>query len=121
MSSKVYLEVNIDALQFRHRASQARTSHQAANCEKPEDAIIDLCDTPPPTAVAFRCSFRTFPYIHVRLSLKDISVMSFFGFDTNLPRDRQPGQQTRGIFENTDPFAEVARAQAQGLSIDDDA
>src|SRR5690242_9326026 len=72
------------------------------------DAIIDLCDTPPPT---FRAIYP----------LKDISVMSFFGFDTNLPRDRQPGQQTRGIFENTDPFAEVARAQAQGLSIDDDA
>ncbi|KAF5015612.1 hypothetical protein F66182_12998, partial [Fusarium sp. NRRL 66182] len=47
--------------------------------------------------------------------------MSFFGFDTNLPRDRQAAQQTRGIFESTDPFAEVARAQAQGLSIDDDA
>jgi DNA topoisomerase 2-associated protein PAT1 len=47
--------------------------------------------------------------------------MSFFGFDTNLPRDRQAGQQSRGIFENPDPFAEVARAQAQGLSIDDDA
>ncbi|KAE8554957.1 hypothetical protein EYB25_003504 [Talaromyces marneffei] len=47
--------------------------------------------------------------------------MSFFGFDTSLPRDRQAGQQTRGIFESTDPFAEVARAQAQGLSLDDDA
>ncbi|EED22129.1 topisomerase II associated protein (Pat1), putative [Talaromyces stipitatus ATCC 10500] len=46
--------------------------------------------------------------------------MSFFGFDTNLPRDRQAGQQSRGIFENPDPFAEVARAQAQGLTIDDD-
>ena len=47
--------------------------------------------------------------------------MSFFGFDTNLPRDRPAGQQTRGIFENPDPFAEVARAHAQGLSTDDDA
>ncbi|KAH8696136.1 putative topoisomerase II associated protein [Talaromyces proteolyticus] len=48
--------------------------------------------------------------------------MSFFGFDTSLPRDRQAGQQARGIFENPDPFAEVARAQAQGLhDADDDA
>jgi DNA topoisomerase 2-associated protein PAT1 len=46
--------------------------------------------------------------------------MSFFGFDTALPRDRQPGQQSRGIFENPDPFAEVARAQAQGLHDGDD-
>lgn len=47
--------------------------------------------------------------------------MSFFGFDTTLPRDRQAGgQQSRGIFENPDPFAEVARAQAQGLHGDDD-
>jgi DNA topoisomerase 2-associated protein PAT1 len=46
--------------------------------------------------------------------------MSFFGFDTALPRDRQAGQQSRGIFENTDPFAEVARAQAQGLHDGDD-
>jgi DNA topoisomerase 2-associated protein PAT1 len=47
--------------------------------------------------------------------------MSFFGFDTTLPRDRQSAQQTRGIFENPDPFAEVARARAQGLHEDDDA
>ncbi|KAF7718551.1 PAT1 like protein [Penicillium ucsense] len=39
--------------------------------------------------------------------------MSFFGFDTNLPRDRQQGGPSRGFFENPDPFAEVARAQAQ--------
>ncbi|CAI7603328.1 unnamed protein product [Penicillium manginii] len=39
--------------------------------------------------------------------------MSFFGFDSNLPRDRQPGPSaTRGFFENPDPFAEVARARA---------
>lgn len=30
--------------------------------------------------------------------------MSFFGFDTNLPRDR-PAQGGRGIFESRDPFA----------------
>ncbi|KAJ5098711.1 hypothetical protein N7532_005712 [Penicillium argentinense] len=39
--------------------------------------------------------------------------MSFFGFDTNLPRDRQGGPAaSRGFFENPDPFAEVARASA---------
>ncbi|PGH26884.1 hypothetical protein AJ80_01466 [Polytolypa hystricis UAMH7299] len=46
--------------------------------------------------------------------------MSFFGFDTTLPRDRPPAQQTRGIFENPDPFAEVARATAPGLEQSDD-
>ncbi|PGH35682.1 DNA topoisomerase 2-associated protein PAT1 [[Emmonsia] crescens] len=44
--------------------------------------------------------------------------MSFFGFDTTLPRDRPSGQQTRGIFENPDPFAQVAHATPQE---DDDA
>jgi DNA topoisomerase 2-associated protein PAT1 len=38
--------------------------------------------------------------------------MSFFGFDTTLPRDRQQGGPAKGFFENPDPFAEVARAQA---------
>lgn len=41
--------------------------------------------------------------------------MSFFGFDTTLPRDRGrgPGPGTsKGFFENPDPFAEVARATA---------
>ncbi|OGE52670.1 hypothetical protein PENARI_c009G11060 [Penicillium arizonense] len=37
--------------------------------------------------------------------------MSFFGFNTNLPRDRD-GPGARGFFENPDPFAEVARANA---------
>lgn len=46
--------------------------------------------------------------------------MSFFGFDTSLPKDRPPGDQSRGIFENPDPFAEVARARAQGSFEDDD-
>jgi hypothetical protein len=40
--------------------------------------------------------------------------MSFFGFDTTLPKDR-PSRVSRGIFENPDPFAEVARARAEGL------
>lgn len=46
--------------------------------------------------------------------------MSFFGFDTTLPKDRPSGEQSRGIFENPDPFAEVAKARAQGLHEDDD-
>jgi DNA topoisomerase 2-associated protein PAT1 len=36
--------------------------------------------------------------------------MSFFGFDTALPKDRPSARETRGIFDNRDPFAEVARA-----------
>lgn len=46
--------------------------------------------------------------------------MSFFGFDTSLPKDRPPGEQPRGIFENPDPFAEIARVRAQGFHEDDD-
>lgn len=46
--------------------------------------------------------------------------MSFFGFDTTLPRDRVPSGEKRGIFENPDPFAEVARAGIQGHEDDDD-
>lgn len=46
--------------------------------------------------------------------------MSFFGFDTTLPKDR-PSRVSRGIFENPDPFAEVARARAEGLHDDNDA
>ncbi|KAJ5091936.1 hypothetical protein NUU61_006806 [Penicillium alfredii] len=39
--------------------------------------------------------------------------MSFFGFDTTLPRDRDRGPEaTRGFFENPDPFAQVAQATA---------
>ncbi|EEP75864.1 conserved hypothetical protein [Uncinocarpus reesii 1704] len=47
--------------------------------------------------------------------------MSFFGFDTTLPNDRLPPQESRGIFETPDPFAEVARATAHGFHGDDDA
>ncbi|KAI9375747.1 topoisomerase II-associated protein PAT1 [Aspergillus egyptiacus] len=39
--------------------------------------------------------------------------MSFFGFDTTLPRDRTSQGGQRGIFETQDPFAEVARAKAE--------
>ncbi|KAK2747546.1 hypothetical protein FQN57_002039 [Myotisia sp. PD_48] len=47
--------------------------------------------------------------------------MSFFGFDTKLPEDRPQRSKPRGIFETTDPFAEVARATADGqLHGDDD-
>ncbi|KAJ5246701.1 hypothetical protein N7468_001684 [Penicillium chermesinum] len=43
--------------------------------------------------------------------------MSFFGFNTTLPRDRDhPPSGSRGFFENPDPFAEVA---AQALDDDD--
>ena len=31
--------------------------------------------------------------------------MSFFGFDTNLPRDRPPQSTERGMFDRQDPFA----------------
>ncbi|KIV87805.1 hypothetical protein PV11_03326 [Exophiala sideris] len=36
--------------------------------------------------------------------------MSFFGFDTSLPRDKPPAQ-SRGIFEHSNPFSEVAKAR----------
>lgn len=36
--------------------------------------------------------------------------MSFFGFDTSLPRDKAGGAG-KGIFEHTNPFNEVARAR----------
>ena len=36
--------------------------------------------------------------------------MSFFGFDTSLPRDK-PGAEGKGIFEHTNPFTEVAKAR----------
>ncbi|KAJ5250855.1 hypothetical protein N7489_001265 [Penicillium chrysogenum] len=42
--------------------------------------------------------------------------MAFFGFDTTLPRDRD-GTGAKGFFENPDPFADIARANALG---DDD-
>lgn len=35
--------------------------------------------------------------------------MSFFGFDTSLPRDK-PGA-SKGIFEHSNPFNEVAKAR----------
>ncbi|KAJ5587544.1 uncharacterized protein N7459_003309 [Penicillium hispanicum] len=39
--------------------------------------------------------------------------MSFFGFDTTLPKDRDRGPAAgRGFFENPDPFAEIAGATA---------
>ncbi|KAJ5107283.1 hypothetical protein N7456_003958 [Penicillium angulare] len=49
--------------------------------------------------------------------------MSFFGFDTNLPRDRDRGPAaSRGFFENPDPFADIARATAvedDGIDFED--
>lgn len=44
--------------------------------------------------------------------------MSFFGFDTTLPRDRVSSEK-RGIFETPDPFAEVARAGTHPEDDDD--
>lgn len=41
--------------------------------------------------------------------------MSFFGFDSTLPRDRD-GAGAKGFFETPDPFAQVAKATA----LDDD-
>ncbi|EAW12940.1 deadenylation-dependent mRNA-decapping factor PAT1 [Aspergillus clavatus NRRL 1] len=46
--------------------------------------------------------------------------MSFFGFDTTLPRDRLPPGDKRGFFEAPDPFAEIARAGAGHPGNDDD-
>ncbi|KAL4788706.1 topoisomerase II-associated protein PAT1 [Aspergillus varians] len=46
--------------------------------------------------------------------------MSFFGFDTTLPRDRAPQGGQRGIFDTPDPFAEVARAKAAAQHDEDD-
>lgn len=43
--------------------------------------------------------------------------MSFFGFDTNLPKDRSAGTASKGIFESSNPFADISRAQYD----DDDA
>ncbi|EXJ78812.1 hypothetical protein A1O1_09214 [Capronia coronata CBS 617.96] len=37
--------------------------------------------------------------------------MSFFGFDTTLPRDKSGGANNKGIFEHTNPFSEVAKAR----------
>ena len=53
------------------------------------------------------------PLLTLLLRFQIATEMSFFGFDTTLPRDK------RGIFENPDPFAEVARARAEGLDEDD--
>lgn len=37
--------------------------------------------------------------------------MSFFGFDTSLPRDKQNSSSGPGIFEHRDPFAGIAQAR----------
>jgi Topoisomerase II-associated protein PAT1 len=39
-----------------------------------------------------------------------IIAMSFFGFDTSLPRDK-PGQGSKGIFDHVDPFAELGKGR----------
>ncbi|RMZ87710.1 hypothetical protein DV736_g5063, partial [Chaetothyriales sp. CBS 134916] len=37
--------------------------------------------------------------------------MSFFGFDTSLPRDRAANDGPKGIFEHRDPFAEIDKGR----------
>ena len=37
--------------------------------------------------------------------------MSFFGFDTSLPRDKGAGGGSKGIFERNDGFAGVQQAR----------
>ena len=45
--------------------------------------------------------------------------MSFFGYDTTLPRDRPPNSQ--GFFETPDPFAGVSRSRVlEGFRPEDD-
>jgi Topoisomerase II-associated protein PAT1 len=37
--------------------------------------------------------------------------MSFFGFDTTLPREESGSGKSKGIFESQDPFAQVRQAR----------
>ena len=37
--------------------------------------------------------------------------MSFFGFDPNLPKESSSRGEGKGIFEYTNPFAEVSKAR----------
>ena len=37
--------------------------------------------------------------------------MSFFGFDSSLPKDSNTSSRPKGIFEHTNPFDEVSKAQ----------
>lgn len=37
--------------------------------------------------------------------------MSFFGLNTNLPRDQPESGKSKGIFESQDPFAQVQQAR----------
>ena len=37
--------------------------------------------------------------------------MSFFGFDTSLPRDKASSSSKPGIFEHRDPFAGLAQGR----------
>jgi DNA topoisomerase 2-associated protein PAT1 len=45
--------------------------------------------------------------------------MSFFGYDTTLPRDR-PSGNTQSFFETPDPFAGVSRSRVLESFRDDD-
>ena len=37
--------------------------------------------------------------------------MSFFGFDTSLPREKPPSSSNKGIFEHNDAFSGLAQAR----------
>lgn len=79
--------------------------HSCLRLPHPELPSLDLISSP---TIISHSHFPSPLLLQSRLE-----GMSFFGFDTNLPRDRNavPGAQ-RGFFENPDPFAEVARATA---------
>lgn len=46
--------------------------------------------------------------------------MSFFGFDTSLPRDKSQANPSKGIFEHQDPFAGIAQARKLQAFQDDE-
>ncbi|KAK2770297.1 hypothetical protein FQN53_005646 [Emmonsiellopsis sp. PD_33] len=99
------------------RRVNARTSCGLADKVDPiREQNEHLRNHTPPTP-----RLRALVFVIVSWLPKRESTMSFFGFDTTLPKDRPSGQQSRGIFENPDPFAEVARATARGMQDEDDA
>ena len=48
------------------------------------------------------------------------ATMSFFGFDSSLPRDRPQAKPSKGIFEHQDPFAGIAQARKLQAFQDDE-
>ena len=49
-----------------------------------------------------------------------VASMSFFGFDSNLPRDKPQAKTSKGIFEHQDPFAGIAQARKLQAFQDDE-